>query len=68
MVSLADVIDDVDRMDSMKDVMEYVMSIADTVAQVHLTAKAAAATAKARSAYTESLLRKEHEQRQEVDI
>lgn len=59
-------IDDVDRMDSLKDVMEYIMSVADAVAQVHLTAKAAAATAKARSAYTESLLRKEHEQRQEV--
>lgn len=55
-------------MEAMKDVMEYVMSVADTVAEVHLTAKTAAVTAKVRSVYSESQERKEHEQRLEVGL
>ena len=55
-------------MEAMKDVMEYVMTVADTVAEVHLSAKTAAVTAKVRSVYSESQERKEHELRLEVGL
>lgn len=53
-------------MDSMIEVMNMIFDIVDAVAQVKLSPKAAAATAKARSVMRENLLRQEHEQRQEV--
>ena len=55
-----------DRMDSMAEVMHMLFDIVDAVAQVKLSPKAAAATAKARSVMRENQLRQEHEQRQEV--
>lgn len=48
--------------------MAFVMTIPDLVADLHLSAKAAAATAKVRAVYSESMERKEHEQRQEVGM
>ena len=57
-----------DRMDAISDVMNYIMSIVDTVAQIHLSSKALAATTKVRSQYTEEQARKEHELRQEVSV
>lgn len=55
-------------MDAISDVMNYIMSIVDTVAQIHLSSKALAATTKVRSQYTEEQARKEHELRQEVSV
>lgn len=58
----------IDRMEAISDIMTYVMTIVDTVAQVHLSSKALAATTKVRSQYTEEQARKEHELRQEVSV
>ena len=55
-------------MEAISDIMTYVMTIVDTVAQVHLSSKALAATTKVRSQYTEEQARKEHELRQEVSM
>ena len=57
-----------DRMDSMSNVMEMIFDVIDAVAQVRLSPKAAAATAKVRQTMQEAQQRLEHEKRQEVGM
>lgn len=59
---------DVDRMDSMSNVMEMIFDVIDAVAQVRLSAKAAATTAKVRQTMQEAQQRLDHEKRQEVGV
>ena len=56
----------VDRMDSMSNVMDMIFDVIDAVAQVRLSPKAAATTAKVRQTMQEAQQRLEHEKRQEV--
>lgn len=56
----------VDRMDSMSNVMDMIFDVIDAVAQVRLSPKAAATTAKVRQAMQEAQQRLDHEKRQEV--
>ncbi|KAK8796626.1 hypothetical protein WA588_000755 [Blastocystis sp. NMH] len=54
-----------DRMDSMSNVMDMIFDVIDAVAQVRLSPKAAATTAKVRQAMQEAQQRLDHEKRQE---
>ena len=58
----------VDRMDSMSNVMDMIFDVIDAVAQVRLSPKAAATTAKVRQAMQEAQQRLDHEKRQEVGM
>lgn len=58
----------VDRMDSMSNVMDMIFDVIDAVAQVRLSPKAAATTAKVRQAMQEAQQRIDHEKRQEVGM
>ena len=58
----------VDRMDSMSNVMDMIFDVIDAVAQVRLSPKAAATTAKVRQAMQEPHQRLAHEKPQEVGM
>ena len=58
----------VDRMESMEEVVKMIIDLIDAVADVHLSPKAAAVSAKVRAEMNENKLREEHKERQEVGV
>lgn len=57
-----------DRMENMEEVVKMIMDLIDTVANVHLSPKAAAASTKVRAEMNEQKMRDEHKERQEVCV
>ena len=55
-------------MENMEEVVKMIIDLIDTVANVRLSPKAAAASAKVRAEMNENKMREEHKERQEVCI
>ena len=53
-------------MESIQEIMNYIMSVCDVAAQVKLSPKAVATITKERSVLSEKQQREEHKKRQEV--